>query len=59
MHVGPPKGGGGPMLYAIWLFYGFAICYNTFFNTAIINFQLLLYKNLIVLYAIQIYTKNI
>ena len=29
------------MLYAIWLFYGFAICYNKIFNTAIINIQLL------------------
>ena len=34
---GPPRG--GPMLYAIWLFYGFAICYNTNFNTAIITFS--------------------
>ena len=32
--VGPPRG--GPMLYAIWLFYGFAICYKKI-NTAIIN----------------------
>ena len=53
---GPPKG--GPMLYAIWLFYGFAICYNNFFNTAIINFQLLLYKNVMVLCVIKIYTKK-
>ena len=54
---GPPRG--GPMLYAIWLFYGFAICYNKNVNTAIINFQLLLYKNVMVLYAIKMYTKNI
>ena len=47
------------MLYAIWLFYGFAICYNKNFNTAIIHFQLLLYKNEMVLYAIQnIYKKT-
>ena len=42
LRIGPPKGGGGPILYAIWLFYWFAICYNKKFNTAIIHFQLLL-----------------
>ena len=46
------KGGGVPC-YMLWLFYGFAICYNNKFNTAIIHFQLLLYKNVMVLYAIK------
>ena len=55
----PQGGGGGPMLYAMWLFYGFAICYNKIFNTAIINFQLLLCKNVMVLYGPICYEKNI
>ena len=56
-YIGPPKGGSHAICYMA--FYGFAICYNKNFNTAIIHFQLLLYKNVMVLYAIKIYTKNI
>ena len=55
--IGPPRG--GPMLYAIWLFYGFAICYNQIFNTAINKFSISAIKNVMVPYAIKMYTKNI
>ena len=46
------------MICAIWIFCGLAICYNNMFSTAIIHFQLLLYKHVKVQNAILIYTKS-